>query len=385
MRPVGLFSLLLTALSLPLHAAGFKAEILETKVINKQEGRYLGWPSIERTKDGELLVVFSGDRDEHVCPWGKTHLIRSSDNGATWSEPETVNNTPLDDRDAGIIETEKGTLVVSSFTSLAFARESQSSWVPEEIRATWKRHAEKLSPETKREWLGYWVRRSEDGGKTWGDPIRTHTSSPHGPTQLKDGRLLYVGKDWGWAFGGDEESVREHRLTVQESKDDGLNWKTIGFIETSDPASIEVCWEPHAIELSDGRILALIRYEPKGGEKIMLQSVSEDGGKTWSVAESTGIWGLPPHLLELENGWVVCVYGHRREPYSERAVISMDGGRTWEVDNPITLSEAPNGDLGYPASVQLEDGSILTVFYQIDQTGEKTSILTTHWRLIEGE
>jgi len=40
-----------------------------------------------------------------------------------------------------------------------------------------------------------------------------------------------------------------------------------------------------------------------------------------------------------------------------------------------------NGDLGYPASVQLDDGSIFTIFYQIDQPGEKTSLMGTRWRL----
>ncbi len=72
---------------------------------------------------GELIIVYSGDRDSHVCPWGgKTQLIRSRDNGKTWSKPETINNTPLDDRDAGIIQTQKGgTLLISWFTSLTYA------------------------------------------------------------------------------------------------------------------------------------------------------------------------------------------------------------------------------------------------------------------------
>ncbi len=383
MRCVGFLCLMLSLTSHSGFAEDIKAEILKTKVICKQEGRYLGWPSITKTEGGELLVVFSGDRDAHVCPWGKTQLIRSSNNGETWSEVETVNSTPLDDRDAGILETASGTLVVSWFTSLVFTDESQVGYVPEEIRNGWKRHIDKLSPETKTKWLGYWIRRSEDGGKTWGDPIRTSTSAPHGPIRLEDGRLLYVGKDWGWSFGSEVRSATDYRLTVQESKDEGIHWRTIGFIPLPEEISIEKCHEPHAVELSDGRILAMIRYQPDRDNRFMQQSFSDDGGRTWTVAESSGIWGLPPHLIELENGWVVCSYGHRREPFEERAVISTDGGETWETDQIITLSEAPNGDLGYPASVQLDDGSILTVYYQIDQPGEKTSIMTTHWKLVD--
>jgi hypothetical protein len=44
-----------------------------------------------------------------------------------------------------------------------------------------------------------------------------------------------------------------------------------------------------------------------------------------------------------------------------------------------------NSDLGYPASVQLDDGSILTVYYQVDKEGEKTSLMSTHWRLKESD
>ena len=81
------------------------AEILSKQIICKQPGRYIGWPTIVRTRAGELIIVFSGDRDSHICPWGKTQLVRSSDEGKTWSEPVVIRNTPLDDRDAGLLET----------------------------------------------------------------------------------------------------------------------------------------------------------------------------------------------------------------------------------------------------------------------------------------
>ncbi|MHC4887096.1 MAG: sialidase family protein, partial [Planctomycetota bacterium] len=91
--------------------------IIESKVICKQADRYIGWPCVGVLPDGEILVVFSGDRDGHVCPFGKTQLVRSSDSGETWSEPETINDTPLDDRDAGLCVCADGSIVVSWFTS----------------------------------------------------------------------------------------------------------------------------------------------------------------------------------------------------------------------------------------------------------------------------
>ena len=370
------------------------ATILSTKVICKEQGkylgsgsefsisseghpittkrvkepmRYLGWPTITKTQDGQLFVVFSGDRDSHICPWGKTQIIKSSDNGKTWSEPVTINNTPLDDRDAGIIETKEGTLLMSWFTSIAFTYYGSA---PDK----YARHIEKITPDVREKWLGNWIRRSTDGGKSWQEPIRTVSGTPHGPIQLRDGRLLYVGT-------GKLDDKRA--ITVQESSDDGNSWKVISSIPISSENEISQCHEPHAVELSSGKLVAMIRYHgpPEESTSFLLQSESYDGGKTWSVAHSTPIWGYPPHLIQLENGWLVVVYGRRKLPYGERACISRDEGKSWDVENEIVLCGAINEDLGYPSSVQLDDGSIMTVFYQVDKPGESPSLMSAHWQL----
>ncbi len=344
------------------------ATIIETKVICKEPNRYIGWPTITKTSSGELLAVFSGNRDGHVCPFGINELIRSSDNGKTWSEPETINNTPLDDRDAGILETKKGTWIVSWFTSLAFDTEQNYAEHPE-----WKRHSEKLSNQTKKKWLGNWIRRSTDKGKTWEEPIKQLVTAPHGPVELKDGRILYVGT---------ANINGEKKLAVEESKDDGVSWKLLSTISIPESESISPYSEPHVIEMLDGKLLAMFRYHPTDRSKSYLrQTESYDGGKTWKETYKTNIWGYPPHLLLLKNGWLMVSYGVRKIPYSERACISKDGGETWDVDNEIILSLSNSGDLGYPASVQLDDGSILTIYYQIDKDGEKTSLMQTHWKL----
>ena len=93
------------------------AVIISSKIICKQPGRYIGWPTIGRTPDGTLLAVFSGDRDAHIDPFGKTMLVRSSDCGQTWGAPELINDTPLDNRDAGLCACRDGSVLVSWFTS----------------------------------------------------------------------------------------------------------------------------------------------------------------------------------------------------------------------------------------------------------------------------
>jgi hypothetical protein len=114
---------------------------------------------------------------------------------------------------------------------------------------------------------------------------------------------------------------------------------------------------------------------------FLRQTKSYDGGKTWTETFKTKIWGYPPHLLLLKNGWLLLSYGFRKIPYSERVCISKNGGESWDIENEIILSLSGSDDLGYPASIQLDDGSILTIYYQIDKAGEKTSLMQTHWKL----
>src|SRR5690606_28819034 len=91
-----------------------------------------------------------------------------------------------------------------------------------------------------------------------------------------------------------------------------------------------------------------------------LQSESKDGGKTWSEPHSIGVWGLPSHLLKLNDGRLLMTYGHRRASFGNQARLSEDHGKTW--GEPIVVSGDGVGvDLGYPSTVQLADGSLLTV------------------------
>ena len=138
-----------------------RAEVKWAKTICREEGRYIGWPTVCRLQNGELLAVFSGDRDEHVCPYGKVQLIRSKDDGETWSEPLTIANGILDDRDAGIVQLPNGEVVVTWFTSIAYASPGILKRHPE-----YRRHHEKIPPEMVRDCQGYYLIRSADNGAT---------------------------------------------------------------------------------------------------------------------------------------------------------------------------------------------------------------------------
>lgn len=376
------------ALAAPLWAFGAPpaATLLETKVISQQPEYYHGWPTIVRRQDGELWVTWSGGRESHVCPFGQVHAMTSRDDGATWTFPRVLLDSATDDRDSGVLETAKGTLLVTTFTSLAYedsfkkasamAELTPQGWVsktmsPERF-ARWKAAHERLNDEERPKELGEWLIRSTDGGKSWSNRIPTVANSPHGPIQLKDGRLLYAGKN---LWTGDK------KIGVAESKDDGLTWQWLAEIPTRPGDSVPGGYhELHAVEAADGTLIAQIRNHNTANKGETLQSESKDGGKTWSEPHSIGVWGLPSHLLRLRDGRLVMTYGHRRKPYGNQARLSTDNGQTWS--DPIILSgDGIGGDLGYPSTVELADGTLLTVWYETMKEPKLAVLRQATWKL----
>ncbi|MDD4873001.1 MAG: sialidase family protein [Kiritimatiellae bacterium] len=340
-----------------------KATIREIKIISHDVKRYNGWPTIVRCRSGELLVSCSGSREGHVCPFGKVELMRSTDDGKTWSWPRMLMDAGIDNRDAGVLETAKGSILVTTFTSLAYESMllkaekiktgEKGAWAVEKLQR-WQAAHNRLTPEQRRESLGVWMLRSADGGRSWSAPYDALVSSPHGPIQLSAGRLIYAGVDL-WR--------KPRRVGVCESIDDGCTWKWLADIPERTDDKSDQYHELHAVEAADGRLIVQIRNHNKNNSGETLQCESTDGGKTWSVPRSIGVWGLPSHLLRLKDNRLLMTYGYRRSPYGNQARLSEDNGRSWS--EPMIISDdGAGGDLGYPSTVQLGDGSMLTVWYE---------------------
>ena len=357
-----------------------KATIRDTTVISSLPEKYHGWPTVARRSNGQLLVTYSGGREAHVCPFGRVELITSDDDGGTWSKPRVLMDTEIDDRDSGVMETAKGSILVTTFTSLAYVPQlekattlkpdAKGAW-PKEKLDRWLAEHNRLDEAGRQALLGVWMLRSTDGGKTFSEPYRCLVNSPHGPNQLADGRVLYVGKNL-WQG--------EPWVGACESKDDGQTWSRLSQIPTRDGDHANSYHELHAVEAADGRIIAQIRNHNTVDSRETLQSESTDGGKTWSVPHSIGVWGLPSHLTRLADDRLLMTYGYRRKPYGNQARVSSDGGRTWS--EPIIVSgDGIGGDLGYPSTVQLADGSLVSVWYERMKDSPRAVLRQARWKL----
>lgn len=239
---------------------------------------------------------------------------------------------------------------------------------------------------------GIWVRRSKDGGLTWDAP--THV--PFSPNvemgisepaiELPDGTLLMAGyTDIG--NGG-------HAALLSRSTDGGVTWSAPSTIAHDLSGTIDF-QEPALLHLDDEHILCMMRAvdravavdveDERQRQRLwtawMYQAHSWDNGETWETHERTPMYGHPPNLIRLKDGRVLCTYGYRREPFGIRACFSHDEGRTWDIEHEVVLrKDGGGGDLGYPSSVELADGTIFSSYYIHTEADKTRRIEATQWR-----
>ena len=343
---------------------------------------YFGWPSLIRLKNGALAAAASGFRIAHICPFGKAVLSFSHDEGETFSLPAPVIDTCLDDRDAGLCAFGKSGLIVTSFNNtVAFQRKCTPAVLGEPQILLNKNYVlsylDLVTPEQEKEALGSTFRVSFDNGITFGPLYHSPVTSPHGPIELQNGSVLWVGA----VFGADESVLRAYTLDPETGETEFVG--ELGRV-IADGVRALAC-EPFTIELPDGTLLCHIRVEcMANGRRIytIFQSVSHDGGRTWS--ESTQLLedegGAPDHLLLHSSGALIMTYTHRTDLFGIKLKISTDGGESWE-DCGWIYENTVSKDLGYPETVELSDGSLLTVFYARENALSPAEIYIRKWKL----
>jgi len=350
---------------------------------------YFGWPTLARLKNGAIAAAASGNRVAHVCPFGKAVMALSYDEGKTFSKQSIVIDTVLDDRDAGLCPFGESGLIFTSFT-LSKSHINDYLTDPGLITCGCEKYIdyaaaylEHIPEDMNQQFKGSTFCISFDNGQTFSEIYNGPVTSPHGPCELSDGTILWVGP----RHTGDRGKSLNKDILAFKINLDGTS-EQLGTIPRFENDEGYLYCEPHAIELPNGRIICHIRVQgginKATGEKknhfTIYQSESEDGGRTWSIPQQilSDNGGSPAHLMVHSSGMLISTYGYREAPYGVRAMFSEDGGRTWDTDNVIYINNV-NGDLGYPSTVELSDGSLLTLFYAHKDADSPAEIYKVKW------
>ena len=152
---------------------------------------------------------------------------------------------------------------------------------------------------------------------------------------------------------------------------------------------------PSIVQRQDGELLCAFRRAPDrkalwgapgythtDTNSYLVLVRSRDNGETWTQEANPVDYlgdGNPPMLNKLADGRLCLTYGFRGYPYSIRARLSSDNGKSWGPQ--IVLREdGTDRDIGYVRSIVRPDGKMVTTYYINDeQTGPERYIGATIW------
>jgi hypothetical protein len=347
----------------------------EQVVVFKKDGVYACFPSLFLDPTTGFLYTSFGTRvkQSHIDPTGGSACMESTDGGRTWSLIEKIPPTAVGERPSPVFKAKDGALV-----------EIAQYW--------WRRYPESQSAELRKKYYmhensgpgpgmvaivtGGYLRRSSDGGKTWEKKEIPELD-------------MYKAASSGWSYAQLADGTILRAFMVQKTAKDSCD---VYIVRTTDGTTYDFTYamgDPeHKVDMDeenwlhimqDGNLWMLARTEK--GEDHLWQAFSEDGGKTWRTVKRDIVGHPPSSVIRLQDGRLLLTYGYRHPPFGIRAVVSEDDGRTWRTDRVFVLrADGDNYDLGYPRSVQLKDGTVVTIYYFVT-ADYITHIACTRWRV----
>lgn len=364
------------------------------RLLHRDPFVYCAHPHLIAAKPDNWLLVFTRSMRREIVlhppqdPFYCNMLMRSEDQGRNWTTPSIVPGFRWKGVEcAGLTALRSGTILLNQWrfdwypleharlhlkpedytpsTKLmgprAMAAEL-SDWTPEPLTIAERYPWARGGGET-------WIHASDDGGRSFTRSVKVDTApfsggyGMRGGVELPDGEIILPLSD-----------VPHYRnVFVTRSRDQGESWSKPEWVAGGEGHEFE---EPAPLLLRSGRLIMLLR---DNRTRILHLVRSDDGGRSWSAAEATGIIDYPAHLLELSDGRIACVAGRRSHPFAITLYISQDQGETWPADRPIMVrSGLPNRDLGYPTMAQRPDGDLFIAYYTQDAggvTGIQASLL----------
>ena len=221
--------------------------------------------------------------------------------------------------------------------------------------------------------LNAYVKFSSDEAANFGpailitDQAGYHVVNNDRVTQLSSGRLLIPA-----ASTPDVQKINHFTSTCFISDDDGKSWRAgAGQVDAEKRGAME----PEVIELTDGRVMMLVRTQLGYPGK----AYSEDGGDTWGPLTSLDVQGpeAPTTVRRIPaTGDLVLVWnntfnegaghGGKRTPLT--AALSTDEGQTWSVVN--NLEDDTERTFSYTSLTFVRDRTVMSYW---DSVGSRYS------------
>lgn len=327
------------------------------QVIYTNGYRHLHPADLVKLQNGELLLT-TREATEHIANDGDVIMLRSRDGGRTWGERQVIAAIKdLDEREGCGIQLRDGTIVMGIYFNGLYDANG--------------RYGGKFKREPGKQYLGAYMITSTDNGHTWSAPNYIDTKGMpfsgglEGPTdapiEMPDGSIL-MGVI-GYKLNGD---AKNNGCVLLRSEDKGRTWKYLSAIASDPGGKMGGFAEPGLVRTKSGRLVAGLRTP--GADNAIFMTTSDDGGKTWAPPRKTELHGHPVDLVQLADGRLMATYGIRPPqhamPGGIRACFSSDDGETWNPRSEVQLrNDFLSWDVGYPESMEMPDGRVLTVYY----------------------
>lgn len=344
---------------------------------------HFAFPDVVRLKSGKFMAVYRN---------GSTHADKSgaiivslSNDGINWGEPDILlDDDTIDDRDPSIVVLSDGRVAMNWF-KYRYPADYSEPWVhhlffavSDKSGLNFGEHVQvdggvfDYSETSEMNEAGIWIDEK-------GDEITVGASSS---SIVEDGEKIIIPGYFGNALNWQDMSkTPKTRVVLFESQDGGATWTPNEVKAEID----EKTWlqEPALLKVTDKRWLLHVRTgvgSSPSNKGDLVQSISEDGGKTWSPYKSLGFVAHAPELLKLENGVLISSFrwldweGIKATREAVSMVYSLDGGETWS--DVIEILDCGAVECGYPGMVELPDNKILVVYYTPGGSGIESKIIS---------
>jgi hypothetical protein len=321
-------------------------------------------PEFYQLSDGEVVMHwYAYDFDE--CSPNSVLLFSSSrDRGLSWSDPQVF----MADYPAGAPSTVKMVRIPQAKETLMFFSKTRHAIEVDEERRVATRGSNYFEAQTR-----LFLRRSRDGGRTFDHgeelPYRLVAGGKELPgigfygaiddaLWLQSGRIVAAFMFMDPVRSDARKKVQHFSLACLFSDDGGRNWHRSNEITLDSPRG---AMESQIVETEPDRLLCVFRT--KTG--YVHQSVSNDGGQSWSEPEPTSLASPESmvRMIKLQSGNLLVVWNNvssktQRPRHPLVAALSKDDGRTWSEPRVIAEETGAN-QLSNHGVIQLDDGRIL--------------------------